>query len=164
MTKAQIKIQTKAYGEIEIEKTQCLKFADGLFGFRDRTDFALLDMGKSSYFKWLQDLNDPALAFTVIQPEMIFPDYKPIVNEEDLAAIDLTEDDDIITFVLVTIPEQNPQDMTANLQGPIIINKINKKARQIISNSEFHLVRVKIIDNADLSQINSNLEKLKENK
>jgi len=51
-----------------------------------------------------------------------------------------------LVFVIVTIPVQNPNEMTANLQGPILINKKNSQARQFISRDDKHPVRFKMME------------------
>ena len=51
----------------------------------------------------------------------------------------------LLVFVIVTIP-RNPSDMTANLQGPVIINPRTRKGRQVISQSDRYGVRHRILD------------------
>lgn len=48
-------------------------------------------------------------------------------------------------FAIVTIPT-NPSDMTANLQGPIIVNPDKRLGRQAISLSDRYSVRHKILE------------------
>ena len=49
-------------------------------------------------------------------------------------------------YVIVTIPSDRPQDMTANLQGPVLLNRSKKIGRQIISLDNNHQTRVPIIN------------------
>ncbi len=50
-------------------------------------------------------------------------------------------------MVIVSIPGEDPDLMTANLQGPILINKKDLIGGQFISRDETHPVRKLILDN-----------------
>lgn len=145
MTKTTRTLQTKALGQVSVEAEQILDFVDGLYGFREFTEFALVEEGEENPFKWLQSTVEAGLAFIVIQPELILKDYSPDIAKEDLASIGLDSTRDALVFLIVTIPENEPEKMTANLQGPILINKKNKKARQAISLNEDHSVRLPLL-------------------
>ncbi|MCK4905991.1 MAG: flagellar assembly protein FliW [Spirochaetes bacterium] len=134
-----VKIQTKAFGEIEVSDKQKISFPDGILGFEFIKDYYLLDMEDSPFY-WLQSIEEQDIAFVVIQPDLFIPDYKLKVNNAELESIDIKDKEDILIFTIVTIPE-NPSEMTANLQGPIIINKKNNLARQAISLDDNHRVK-----------------------
>ena len=72
---------------------------------------------------------------------------KPISIPLNLDALDLegSADERYLEFAIVTIPEDR-QEMTANLQGPIIINKENREGRQCISRNESWNVRHNILE------------------
>lgn len=140
-------VATKAFGTIEINPMQIIRFPDGLYGFKESAEFALLDDAAGSPFKWLQSMADPTLAFVLIQPELFLKDeYDPRPTREDLEVLQLTAVGECLIFLIVTIPENNPENMTANLQGPLLINKEKKIGRQIISNNSSHTVRVSIME------------------
>ncbi len=145
MTKTGRMLDTKALGRITIDPEQILEFPEGLYGFRDATEFALVEESPENPFKWLQSTTDPVLAFIVIQPELILSGYIPDVAREDLASIGLAKVEDALVFLIVTIPENQPEKMTANMQGPILINRGTRKARQAISMNEKHIVRLPVL-------------------
>jgi flagellar assembly factor FliW len=141
---------TKAFGMIDILPEQVLRFPDGIFGFSDEKEFALLEESEESPFKWLQSTRIPSLAFIVIQPELFMKHpYIPDVTEMELNRMEVENISDCLIFVIVTIPESNPELMTANLQGPILINRKKKLARQCISLNEKHSVRVTMLEQMD---------------
>lgn len=145
MTTATRILDTRALGKVQVDPAQVLQFPEGLYGFRESGEFALIEENPENPFKWLQSTTETDLAFIVIQPELVFADYKPEVAREDLESIGLASSADAIVFLIVTIPEEHPERMTANLQGPILINKENRKGRQAISMNENHLVRIPIL-------------------
>ncbi len=141
-----MKINTKAYGAIDIDEKQVLHFPAGIFGFESLRDFALLDAQQQPFF-WLQSLEVEKIAFILIDPIIFRSDYKLEINKRELEEIGLKGKDDknILLFSIVTIPvDQNK--MTANLQGPVVINKENKMGRQFISTCSDWKVRHNIIE------------------
>jgi flagellar assembly factor FliW len=141
-----VTIKTKAYGEIEVDENLIIDFPDGLLGFDFVKKFAILDSDDSSSpLKWLQAVEESELAFVIIRTDAIMDNYKLVIPSSEYVAIDSTKNDDIVVMVIVTIPA-NPNDMTANLQGPIIINFNKRMGKQAISLSDKYTVRERILD------------------
>ncbi len=140
-----IKINTKPYGEMEISELQVFNFPDGILGFDFVRKFAIIDSeDEGSPFKWLQALEEAELAFIIIQPETFMKNYRPMLSENDMDAVNAEKVEDLLIFAIVTIPE-NPAEMTANLQGPIILNFKERIGRQAISLSDKYKVRHSIL-------------------
>ena len=139
-----MKIQTKPFGEKEIEERQVVSFPHGLFGFQDLHRFALMDAPQPPFY-WLQSLDQVQIAFVLIDPLFFRPDYNPDVDPVELAEIGIHEGDDALVFTIVTIP-QDSRRMTANLQGPLIINRGTREGRQFISLNPRWTVRHVIVD------------------
>jgi flagellar assembly factor FliW len=142
-----ITLDSKPFGIIQIEEIQVIEFDGGLFGFEKYSKFALIEESSESVFKWLQSLDEKELAFIVIQPELFDAKYKPIIPISELKTIELKSVSDALIMVIVSIPNDDPMQMTANLQGPILINKKVLKGRQFISRDENHPVRRMILEN-----------------
>jgi len=131
-----MKINTKAFGEIEIDDKQKVIIPQGLFGFEDYTEYVLFDAEHEPFY-WLQSVQETEIAFIVINPFLFRKDYEANVTNEELAEIGITSAENALVFVIVTIP-QDGGNMTANLQGPVIINKDNMTAMQaILSDSKW---------------------------
>lgn len=126
-----MKILTKAYGEYEIDERQRIDVPVGLFGFESLHNYALIDAHQKPFF-WLQSLDTVDVAFVLINPLLFRPDYTVDATEDDLAALDIKDPTDMLVFAIVTIPDDG-RGMTANLQGPLLINRKTHRARQIIS-------------------------------
>lgn len=142
------KLNTKPFGVVEIDERQIISFPDGILGFEDIRHFALLDSNEdNSPFKWLQACEETSLAFVVITPESFMTGYEPDISQSDLAAVDCVRAEDLLVLCIVTIPE-DPAKMTANLQGPVIINREKRIGRQAISMSEKYSVRHFILEEA----------------
>jgi len=128
-----MEIQTKAYGLIDIDERQKIFFPDGILGFENLKEYALMDASQQPFY-WLQSLEIAEIAFVLINPTVFRPDYKTGVSVAELEEIELESDTDerSLVFAIVTIPEDQTK-MTANLQGPVIINKEKRIGRQCIS-------------------------------
>jgi flagellar assembly factor FliW len=123
-------LQTKAYGPVEIEEKQVIQFPEGLLGFEEYHEFALIDAHKKPFY-WLQSTEDVRIAFILIKPSIFHENYDPGLGQEDFDDIGVSGPDDCLEFAIVTIPESGT--MTANLQGPLYIGKTTRKGKQCIS-------------------------------
>lgn len=136
---------TSRFGKIEVAKEEVVKFPEGLLGFDRLKEFVILNTQDNSPFRWLQSIEDGDLAFIIIEPLNFMFSYEIELSDADVRFLDIQKSEEVVMYVIVNIPEK-PQDMTANLQGPIIINASNKKARQIISTNSDHVLRARILD------------------
>ncbi|EIE02172.1 MULTISPECIES: flagellar assembly protein FliW [Leptospira] len=143
-----IEIQSKPFGKIKVSERQLIKFPEGLLGFGGYKSFALIEEDEESVFKWLQSIDEVDLAFVVIPPSLFKKEYKPVLSQEELSQIGLQDVSEALTLVIVTIPNDDPASMTANLQGPILINKTDLTGRQFVSRNEIHSVRERILESA----------------
>lgn len=140
-----MKLKTARFGEIEISQEDIIEFSEGLLGFDPFHRFVILNSSDNSPFRWLQSLDDGSLAFVIIEPLNFLFEYDLDISDADAAKLGLQKPEDVIIYVIVTIPE-NIRDMTANLQGPLIINALTRKGRQIISTNHAHSLKAGIVD------------------
>lgn len=109
-----------------------LHFDDGLPGFPGRRRFTLDRWGgDDSPFSILQDVDDDALRFVVVPPQVFFPSYAPVLGDDDASRLELTEPDDAIVLVVVTLGA-TPAEATANLLGPVVINRHTLTGAQLV--------------------------------
>ena len=127
-----MQVQTKTMGTVEIADEQCITLPFGLFGFEDYHDFALIDC-KLKPFIWLQSLEDHNLAFLLIDPFLVRDDYEADVDDKELLKIGIDDPSKVLVLCIVTVPNDG-SPVTANLRGPLIINKRNRQCMQAILN------------------------------
>ncbi len=126
-----MRVLTKANGEIEVDERQKITFPQGILGFEDLKDYVMFDAAQPPFY-WLQSIDRVEIAFVLIDPMLFRPDYSPDVDPEELSEIGITSASDMVVFAIVTIPSDSKL-MTANLQGPVVINKQTRVARQLVS-------------------------------
>lgn len=133
-----MRVETRVFGEIDIEETKIITFEDGIIGFPDLKQFAIIydeEKEKRSAINWLQSLDEPVFAMPVMDPLVIKPDYNPSVEDELLKSLGNLEPDNTLVLVTVTVPE-DIEKITVNLKAPIVINAEERKAAQVIVENE----------------------------
>ena len=135
-----MKANTRLFGTIDIEDEKVITLESGMIGFPFLQKFTLIfDEEKekeAASIMWLQSMDEGEVAFPVMQPNEIKPDYNPTVNDEMLAPLgDLNEEN---TYVLVTVTAAaEAKEATVNLKAPIVINTDTKKGCQIIVEDDY---------------------------
>lgn len=121
-------------------ETPHLSFSAGLPGFPDAKTFVLVNTELAvEPFSIMRCVEDESLEFVVTPPMLFFPDYAPEIDDATVARIGLQSADDALLLVLLTVGEEVAK-ITANLMGPIVINRKNYSAAQaILVNSEYEL-------------------------
>ncbi|MDR2246271.1 MAG: flagellar assembly protein FliW [Treponema sp.] len=125
-----MKASTKPYGTIEVDERQRIKFPAGLFGFESYRDFVILDADRQPFY-WLQSLEVQDLAFILVNPFLFRPDYELDISDDELKDIGISSPDKALVFSIVTIPADGGP-MTANLQGPLVINRELRIGKQAV--------------------------------
>lgn len=113
--------------------TNQVRLPMGLLGFEQIKDYVLLANPVEAPFAWLQVEDNASLAFVVINPFLVAPDYQPDIPESDVEFLGLQEASDAILLNIVTI--QGPQRATINLKGPIVVNRHTRIGKQVILNN-----------------------------
>lgn len=139
-------ITTKLFGEIEVDESKLISFANGIIGFPDLKDFLLIhDSESEGGIKWMQSIQEPAFAMPVIDPLAVMTTYNPQVEDEFIKPLGIKDEADMLVLVTITVPK-NIEDMTVNLRAPIIIAGGSRKACQIIVDQDEYLVKFPIYD------------------
>jgi flagellar assembly factor FliW len=132
-----IQCRSSRFGTLDIDEDSVLTFPSGLLGFPEIRRYVLLDHDTEAPFKWLQSLDDPAVAFVIIDPDLLLTDYHIGVSGDMLAELQGSEEDELSTAVILTIPSDDPGRMTANLRGPLLMNQRTKLCKQLVLSDEF---------------------------
>lgn len=143
-----MKVNTRIFGEIDIEEEKIIVFEGGIIGFPEMTRFTLVhdeEKGVGSGIRWLQSMQEPNFAMPVMDPLLVKDDYNPEVNDELLEQAGNVNPDNMLVLVTVTIPSDIKQ-MSVNLRGPIVINAEEKKACQIIVDGDEYPVKYPIYE------------------
>ena len=143
-----MKVETRVFGVIDIEEEKILHFPGGIIGFPDLTEFALIHNSQKDAtcaVRWLQSMQEAEFAMPVMDPLAVSPEYNPIVEDELLKPIGTINPESILILVTLTVPK-DIRKMTINLQAPFVINADERKACQIIVDTDKYPIRFPIYD------------------
>lgn len=133
-----ISIKTSRFGDLEIKEESVVEIVGGILGFPDNNKYVLLEYNPP--FSWLQSIENPNLAFVVVNAAEFGDDYQVPLPYKD-KELGLTENDEVAILNLVTIRPE-PTLTTVNLKAPIVVSLSNMKGRQIILDDERYPVRL----------------------
>ena len=122
-------VQTTRFGTVTIAEDRVMTFPKGLLGFAHCTRFCLLQPSDDAVFFWLQSLDDPALAFVVTDPSQFVRDYSVPIRPEQMESLRLGKLEDAQVFVIVNKVQQK---LTGNLQGPLVVNTLDRVGEQFV--------------------------------
>lgn len=131
-----MKIQTVHFGIVEINEKDIISFPEGIPGFEEVHQFVLLgNGGDDTTFFWLQSIDKPEVCFVATDPFVIYNGYTVDVEDMDLAVLEISNPEMVLTLVIVVVPE-NIIDARVNLKAPVIINIDKKLGKQVLQQNE----------------------------
>jgi len=121
-----------------------ITFANGIPGFEKNKKFVLVQIPDFVPFEWLVCIDGSRLRFAIINPMLFCPSYAPKIIKEQLEDLSIEKPEDILLYAIVTIAD-NPLSSTANLIGPVVINKTKRIGKQIIIEDDRYSTRETIL-------------------
>ena len=141
-----MQVNTRHFGLIEIDEKGIIDFSEGVPGFRDARKFVLLGkIEDDAPFQWLQSVDNPDIAFVVINPFMFKPDYDIDIDDGEVENLDIKDISKVLVYSIVVIPEDVTK-MTANLKAPVLINTENNRGKQVTLEKGNYEIRHYIMD------------------
>jgi len=129
---AMLDIETTRFGVVSIEADKIITFPEGLLGLPEHKDYCILEHQPGSPFYWLQSVTVPYLAFIVINPLLGEPEYLDNLPLPDRRLFENIENEEMLLLALVTVKPDDPTPLTMNLVGPILIEQVTQKGRQVV--------------------------------
>ncbi len=119
----------------------------GLIGMPQLRRFQVTALPESWPFVSLRSLGEEEIHFLAVSPQNLLPDYELALGDDDTEALGLTATDDALIYNIVTVHNSERQYVTANLIGPIVVNRRTRLGRQVIlANSEDFSAKHALID------------------
>ena len=102
----------------------------GLLGFEQFKEYLLIANPAEEPFRWLQVKENPSLAFVVVEPFLVAPEYRPDIPDSDAEFLGITSPDHAVLYNIVTV--HGADRATVNLKGPVVINRNTGVGKQVI--------------------------------
>jgi flagellar assembly factor FliW len=128
------------FGDVELREDRLLSFPQGLFGFRECTQFGLAKLPnvENSPLMLLQCVNQPSIAFLVADPAQLGIELQASDREEALAETKLAGNDTQFLTILTLYDQGDSYYLTANLKAPVLIDSNSRTGMQfILSNKSY---------------------------
>lgn len=125
-----MKVKSARFGELETDESKVIEMPEGMLGFAEKR-FILLTPANLTPFCWLHSVDNPDLAFVVVDAKHCAPDYTFALTAEECRKLELNEKSEAIYLLVVTMAP-DPLDITVNLQGPIVLNPQRMIAKQVV--------------------------------
>lgn len=136
-----MKLQTKYFGEIDYAPSEVITFSVGMFGFEDERSFLLLPFAGSGHsMLCLQSTATPGLAFVLLDPFTLSPEFTPVLSQEELSQFGAADVSELCFYVLCAV-KAPVSDSTVNLKCPVVINPRTSTARQVIMDTDAYHMR-----------------------
>ncbi|MFZ1805261.1 MAG: flagellar assembly protein FliW [Nitrospira sp.] len=132
-----MKCASTRFGSFEVPSESLITFPSGVLGFPEQHRYVMLDHDTEAPIKWLQSVEEPELAFVILDPITFHSDYHVEVPADALVEIKAQVGEELAFAVILTIPSDDPGRITANLRGPLLISHKTKLGKQLVLSEEF---------------------------
>lgn len=139
-------IATTRFGALDIDESKIIRMPEGMLGFAE-TRFILLTPPNLGPFCWFQAVDNPDLAFVVVDTKSCAGEYSVRLTPEEAEKLQLGEGAETIILAVVTMAA-DPFAITVNLQGPIVLNPERLIAKQIVLEGGKHSTKHPFFDPA----------------
>lgn len=137
------------FGDIEFAEDDVVHFPEGLIGFPNSTSYLILSAKPGSPFRWLQSIDEPALAFLCTDPQHYVPTYAPELSARHARELEMNPETCRMVLCTVAIPRGKPEEMTLNLAGPIVVNAEVRRGRQIVLEDGAYTIKHRVFPQTD---------------
>jgi flagellar assembly factor FliW len=134
MTAAVVRETTVGDDMVEATDVPVIEFVGPMPGFPDLTHFALVQLDDAGVLGALRSLEETDIRFLVL-PAAFFPDYAVEIDDETVAALEITSAEEVLVLVVVN-PGATAGAATANLLAPVLINTRTNRGMQVVLNEE----------------------------
>lgn len=138
-------IETSRFGRIQLAEDAVITVKGGLIGLPEHREFVIVKHHSETPFYWFQATTSPTLALVIMEPRLFRPDYNPPLPAGLLDELNAAAPEEISLFAIVTIPQGHPEQMTANLLGPLAINISGRTAKQLVLDDRLYSHREPIM-------------------
>lgn len=120
-----MKVETYLFGAIEVSPEKIINFPNGLVGFEQSKRFMLAHEESKEHpaSYTLQSLDEPTLAFQIVDPATLGFNYELALNDAESALLQSPAPEDVAVMqVLFRNEEGGKAAITPNLRAPLVIN------------------------------------------
>ena len=125
-------MELSRFGAVAHDRDMQLHMPAGLLGFPEVKEYLIVDPDPELPVKWLQARDEARLAFVITDPFLFLPDYQVELTPLDLMDVGAHTTTELFLVAIITLPHKTTPYPTVNLQGPVLINRANGWAKQLV--------------------------------
>ena len=125
-------MELSRFGAVARDRDMQLHMPAGLLGFPEVKEYLIVDPDPELPVQWLQACDEPHLAFVITDPFLFLPDYQVELTPLDLMDVGAHTATELFLVAIITLPHKATPYPTVNLQGPVLINRTNGWAKQLV--------------------------------
>ncbi len=141
-----MKIPSEKLGEIEIDEKSIINFVSPIIGFEKIKKYVIVKLSENDKFSWLQSVDNDSVTFPITVPQAFDIDYTFEIDDNNQKLLNLNDANDLLTFNIVNIPLNRPEDATINLLAPIVVNIKENIGAQLILSGSNHLPNKRLFE------------------
>lgn len=126
-----MQLETSRFGLIDVADEDVITFTQPILGFQEFRRFVVLPGPAGGELKWLQSTENGALAFIIMDPRQVVPDYRATLKSSERQELAVETVEELDLYTLVVVPEDRTKIRT-NLRAPILINPRQRLGKQAI--------------------------------
>ena len=122
-----MQVQTHLFGTLEVDPEKIINFPAGLAGFEHSKRFTLIheSEGSEPASYALQSLDEPSIAFQIIDATAVGLNYEIALSDAESAALHTPAPEDVAVMLVLYKKEGSAaggQGIGANVRAPLLIN------------------------------------------
>jgi flagellar assembly factor FliW len=137
-------INTLQFGELHVEGTEVFTFTQGIPGFEEYRHYFFIQSEPDSPFIIMQCMDNGDVSLIITNPFVYYPNYDFEIPDSVVSELDIQSVQDVAVWAVVAVRDQ-PSDATLNLLAPIIVNVVNRRAKQIIVHNSNYQTKHKLV-------------------
>lgn len=126
-----MQLRTTRFGDIDVPDGSVITFTQPIIGFQEYRRFVLLPGPPESAVTWLQSTESGELAFLLMNPKDVVPDYGFHLGQHELAELAVSVQSELDIYTILVVSEDVTKVRT-NLKAPILINTRQRLGKQTV--------------------------------
>ncbi len=139
-----MELETTRFGKIEVDPESVLLFTQPVIGFAQYREYVLIPADESGGLVWLQCTERGDLAFLLMDPSGVIPDYDPELRRDELQELEASSPEDVDVYTILVVAS-DPAQIRTNLKAPVLVNPSRRLARQTILEREDYPLRFYLV-------------------
>ena len=126
-----MQLETTRFGMMDVDEGEVITFTQPIIGFHDARRFVILPGPDESPVKWLQSVDSGDLAFLMMDPRAVVPEYEARIAAAELSELGAEDASGLEIYTLVVVPD-DPKEIRTNLRAPILVNAKERLGKQTV--------------------------------